>query len=467
MRFTARCAELLTQGQIRWSIPLSPATPNPRMVNALARALMAGDLSVEALVSRAGAALGREWRWLRPMAQRYVAWNAGRVRPRRDEVVQFLLGDRGFCGAIARLSKQLAIATLLSEPQEMQPVAAAAGWNLPAICSVGALADWLYLSEGELEWFADLKGIGSRMRCDPKLRHYHYRVLAKDGGSVRLIEAPKERLKEIQRRILRGILDWIPVHPAVHWFCEGRSIRTFVAPHVGKQVVLRMDLQDFFPSFAGARIQAFFRTAGYPEMVADRLGGLVKTATPGSVWKGFGSGIEASVLHEVRALYARPHLPQGAPTSPALANVCAYRMDCRLSGLARRVGASYTRYADDLAFSGDAVFARQARGIAAEIAAIAMDEGFTVNHRKTRVMGRGVRQSLAGLVANERVNVARDEYDLLKAILHNCVRFGAESQNREGHASFRMHLLGRVGFVESIHPEKGARLRRLFEQIVW
>ena len=466
MRFTARCAELLTQGQIRWSIPLSPSEPNSLMMNALARSLLAGELAVEGIVARMSATLGREWRWLKPLAQRYVVWNAGRVRPRRDEVVQFLLHDRGFQSAWARLSKELKVASFLTQGQEMQRVAAAEGWNLPAICSVGALADWLHLSEAELEWFADLKGLGSR-RCDSKLRHYHYRLLAKDGGSVRLIEAPKERLKEIQRRILWWILDFIPVHAAAHGFCEGRSIRTFVAPHVGQRVVLRMDLQDFFPSFAGARIQAFFRMAGYPEMVADRLGGLSTTGTPGSLWKELGRGIDGNVLHEARALYARPHLPQGAPTSPALANLCSYRMDCRLSGLALSVGASYTRYADDLAFSGDAVFARQVRGVAAEIAAIAMDEGFAVNHRKTRVMGQGVRQSLAGLVTNERVNVARDEYDLLKAILHNCVRFGPESQNREGLTSFRMHLLGRVGFVESIHPARGERLRSIFERIVW
>src|SRR5580698_701589 len=179
MRVTARCAELLTQGQIRWSIPLSHPEPNSLMMHALARSLLAGELATEAVVARMSVTLGREWRWLKPLAQRYVAWNAGRVRPRRDEVVQFLLHDPGFQGAWARLSKELKVASFLTQTQEMQPVAAAEGWNLPEICSVGALADWLHLSEGELEWFADLKGLGSR-RGDGKLKHYHYRLLAKD-----------------------------------------------------------------------------------------------------------------------------------------------------------------------------------------------------------------------------------------------------------------------------------------------
>jgi hypothetical protein len=82
-------------------------------------------------------------------------------------------------------------------------------------------------------------------------------------------------------------------------------------------------------------------------------------------------------------------------------------------------------------------------------------------------MRQGVRQYLTGLVANQRVNVVRADFDRLKAILHNCVRFGPASQNRDNHADFRAHLIGRLNFVEMINPEKGARLRRTFEQILW
>jgi len=209
---------------------------------------------------------------------------------------------------------------------------------------------------------------------------------------------------------------------------------------------------------------------GYPEQVADLLGGLCMTVTPSAVWKWAGKGagaIEAGVLSEARVLYARPRLPQGVPGSPTLANICAYRMDCRLSGLARAAGAEYTRYADDLAFSGDDDFARNAERFALEVAVILHDEGFAVHHRKTRIMRQGVRQHLAALVTNERVNVVRADFDRLKAILTNCVRLGPDSQNHEGHREFRLHLLGRVGFVEQIHPAKGARLRKIFEQIRW
>jgi RNA-directed DNA polymerase len=354
----------------------------------------------------------------------------------------------------------------LTEPNRMLPVAAAADWQIPAIDSVKKLADWLHLDIRELEWFADLKGLGSR-RCDIRLQHYHYRVLEKKSGSIRLIEAPKSRLKELQRQIQNQILRKIPSHPAVHGFVKGRSIRTFVAPHVGRHMVLRLDLQDFFPSLPAARIRALFRTAGYPEPIADLLGGLCTNAAPGDLWAQLTSDISGDLRREMRSLYGRPHLPQGAPTSPTLANLCAYRMDCRLLALAHAVNAGYTRYADDLAFSGDRAFERCVERFATHAAAIVIEEGFAVHHRKTLLMRQGVRQHLAGLVTNRRINVARMDFDRLKAILHNCIRHGPESQNRDHHAAFRSHLEGRVGFVEAINPIKGKRLREIFERIEW
>jgi RNA-directed DNA polymerase len=418
------------------------------ILRALARSILAGEATVDGIVARASRTLGRRWRWLRPLARRYVDAMSGRVRPRQRDVVEFLDNDRGVRRAWAEHFDELSVETWLTEPQQMQP-AAAGSWDLPAIESVGALAEWLLLYPSELEWFADLKGLGYKTKR-PRLRHYHYRVLAKGSGDIRLIEAPKPTLKELQRRILAEILNKIPAHPASHGFLRGRSIKTYVGPHVARRVVLKMDLQDFFANITGARIQTVFRTMGYPESVADLLGGICTNSVPGH-----------------GELYARPHLPQGAPTSPALANLCAYRVDCRLAGLARSVEANYTRYADDMAFSGDEDFERRVERFSTHVAVTLEEEGFSVNHRKTRIMRQGVRQRLAGLAANQGVNVIRADFDRLKATLTNCVRLGAASQNREGHPMFRAHLEGRVGFVESINPAKGARLRRVFEQIAW
>jgi hypothetical protein len=101
------------------------------------------------------------------------------------------------------------------------------------------------------------------------------------------------------------------------------------------------------------------------------------------------------------------------------------------------------------------------------VAAILLEEGFQVHHRKTRIMRQGVRQHLAGLVVNQQVNTPRIDFDRLKATLNNCVRQGPQSQNRENHPAFQAHLAGRIAFVESMNPAKGHRLRKTFEQIIW
>lgn len=429
-------------------------------LQAVARTLLAGELDAESAAVRAGETLGKQHKWLTGFAKRFVAAFAGRTRPREQDVVDFLLSDAVFMRQLPRLG----VARWMTEPQQMRPVDKAHGWDLPSIVNVRELAQWLAVSVADLEWFADLKGLLGRGKTS-FMDHYHYRLLTKQTGTVRVIEAPKTRLKELQQQILREILDRIPLHPVVHGFRRGRSIKTFVAGHTRQRVVLRMDLENFFPSISRARVQAFFRTAGYPEAVADLLGGICTNRTPRAVLRV--AGISPDVLQATRSVYDPPHLPQGAPTSPALANLCAYRTDCRLAGLALVAGAFYTRYADDLAFSGGEEFEGCVERFSTHVAAILMDEGFQVHHRKTRIMRQGVRQHLAGLVVNAKPNIRRTDYDQLKAILTNCLRHGGESQNREGHANFRAHLEGRVSFVEMIHAEKGLKLWRLLEQVNW
>jgi hypothetical protein len=141
-------------------------------------------------------------------------------------------------------------------------------------------------------------------------------------------------------------------------------------------------------------------------------------------------------------------------------------MDCRLFGLAQSIGATYTRYADDLAFSRGTLHLNAHR-FATHVAAIMHDEGFPVHHRKTRIMRQAVRQHLAGLVINHHPNIRRADYDRLKAILTNCLRQGPESQNREAHPRFRQHLEGRIEFVRMINPARAPHLRELFNQIKW
>lgn len=230
--------------------------PDSSLVQALAASFVAGEMTTSQVVARGASTLGRRWRWLSPLAQRYIEFFSGRTRPRRRDVIAFLLRDQGFLRASSKYSDELTIASRVTGPQRMQPAGPAAGWEVPPIESAGALAEWLAVDAREQQWFADLKGLASR-EWNSRLNHYKYQVVSKSDGGMRLIEAPKTRLRAIQRQILSGILENIPVHPAAHGFVKGRSIKSFVAPHVGQQIILRMDLKDFFPSFRAARVQSF------------------------------------------------------------------------------------------------------------------------------------------------------------------------------------------------------------------
>jgi retron-type reverse transcriptase len=266
-------------------------------------------------------------------------------------------------------------------------------------------------------------------------------------------------MKRIQRWLLRNVLAPIPVSDVAHGFVPGRSVRTFVAPHVGRAVVLRMDLQDFFPSVSCARVAALFRRVGYPRRIAATLAGLCTAPTPDTVLAEHPrEGVDLAQRFLANQRLRDPHLPQGAPTSPALSNLAAWRLDRRLAGLASGFGATMTRYADDLAFAGDETFAKSLRFFIPRVGAIALDEGFHINHRKTRVMHSGRRQHLCGVVVNDRMNMPRRERDRLRATLHNVAKHGLESQNREGHSDFRRHLEGKVAWAAALNPELGKRL---------
>jgi RNA-directed DNA polymerase len=429
----------------------------------LAQAFLAGDWTLDELVQRGALACGQRGRWLRPLARRVLAAFASQpAAPTAEALSQFLQSDTGF--QQARLRHHLGIRQFFWSAPTMRPASGPpAFWQVPALVTPAQLAEWLGLDLGDLHWFADCQGREAKVPPGP-LRHYSYHWLAKPSGRSRLLEAPKSRLKALQRRLLRDILEQMPAHDAVHGCRRGRSIHTYVEPHVGQRIVIRLDLKQFFPSVGAGRVRRLFETAGYPRAVVRLLTGLCTNVVPGDVldqpaWKGD--------RRVARALLTNPHLPQGAPTSPALANLCVHRLDCRLAALAEKLGARYTRYADDLAFSGGRELERAARRFQVQVGCIVLDEGFCLNMRKTRFMRRAIRQQLVGIVVNDRPNVIRCEYDTLRAVLHNCVCQGPESQNRAGHRRFRDHLLGRITYLEQFHRQRGLRLRALFEQIRW
>jgi hypothetical protein len=334
-----------------------------------------------------------------------------------------------------------------------------ARFGLPMLRTPEDVAQWLGVPVGTLAWLTH--------RCDeanrpasPRTSHYHYSWVRKVSGGWRLIEAPKRRLRDAQEQILREILDRVPPHSAAHGFVTGRSIISNAEPHAGQRVVVSFDLENFFPTVTFSRVVAVFRSLGYSREAAIWLGRLTTTRTPVALEHPQGEAWQVE-RHRVR------HLPQGAPTSPALANLSAFSLDLRLAGLARTFHAEYTRYADDLTFSGPERFLRALRVFIPLVRKIVRAERLRLNMAKRRVMRDNQQQRVTGAVVNERVNVPRRDFDRLKATLTNCVRRGPSTQNHERRPDFQAHLRGRIAHVEQLNPARGAKLLALFDQIDW
>jgi retron-type reverse transcriptase len=325
--------------------------------------------------------------------------------------------------------------------QEQSDVAKLNARGLPVMHTSTDLAARLGIKLGALRWL-------TYHRRAAAVVHYHRFEVAKKTGGLRCISAPKPALAQCQRWVLDNLLAPLEVGPQAHGFVPGRSIVTNARPHVGRAVVVNVDLRDFFPTVTFRRVKGLFHALGYSEHVATVLA-LLCTEPPRVP-----AEVDGKVYHV--ALGQRV-LPQGACTSPALTNALCRRLDRRLDALARRHGFAYTRYADDLTFSGDrpAAVGRLLRSVRS----ILEDEGFAEQPSKTRVMRRARRQEVTGVTVNSRPSICRKEVRALRALLHNAAKHGLESQNREGRPNFAAYLRGRVEYVCMVDPERAAALR--------
>jgi retron-type reverse transcriptase len=442
---------------------MSTRSLKSRFLENLASALLTGEWNAKLLRQRARLAAGESARWIPALVRRVI--DAYPDKPAFAPLIHFVTHDKGMRAVCS--SKPLRIRNIYAVPALMEsPPSAMGDIHLPAIPTEGALAHWLGVSMGRMLWLADAAGRNAKHREGP-LRAYRYCWVAKANGLQRLLEIPKSPLKQIQRKILAEILNKVPVHPAAHGFCPGRSIVTNAGVHCGKHIVVRYDLADFFPSVSATRVFRIFRTLGYPERVARLLTGFCSSTVPFDVLQSRPGSDSTEANYQGRVQLTSRHLPQGAPTSPAIANLAAFRLDRRLSRLAERLSADYTRYADDLTLSGTEDFGRHIKRISRLVDVIVREEGFRLNVAKTRTMRRSQRQIVAGVIVNATLNTTRSSFDRLKAILTNCIRTGPEKQNREKLDDFRAHLSGRIAHAASINPVRGRKLWMLFDRISW
>lgn len=443
-----------------------PHASEGALATTLANAFLASDEWSRAALFESGArVLGVRRRWLGPLITEVL-----RVYPRPPvasprELTSVIARSAPLLGALERAARRrvpIRIAHHIVVPTTAQPRDVRAH----PINTLAELSTLLELTLGELDWFADTKQWNRRAGPGP-LHHYRYEWRARPGRVPRLLEVPQSRLRAVQRTVLASILSPIPTHDAAHGFVPGRSATTGAAHHIGSEIVIALDLATFFARVTARRVYATLRQAGHPESVAHSLTGLCTNAVPHRVLSAMPPGGTLEARFALRQALSRAHLPQGAPTSPTLANLAVRRLDSRLNGWAAASGATYTRYADDLAFSGNAHQCQRADAFVHGVQRIVVAEGHQLNPLKTRVRVRSVRQTVTGIVVNERTNVTRADFDLLRATLHNCGLYGPASQNRARHPDFRAHLLGRIVWVESLNPSRGARLRAAFARIRW
>lgn len=320
----------------------------------------------------------------------------------------------------------------------------------------------LDLDEGELDWFADRQHRNNRA-TSARLRHYHYRIV----GRGRLLEIPKPRLMEIQRRLARHVTSALPLSVHAHGGVAGRGVRTATAPHAGHDVLVRFDLETFFAAVGDGRVHSVLRRLDADAEVAALVTGLCTAQVPADILARVQADPARDPANRWRSgrRLAVPHLPQGAPSSPSLANAVAGGLDRRLAALADSYAGQYTRYVDDLLISGNDL---PVGHLLDAVRTVVRDEGFRLNEAKTLIRRRARRQSALSVVLNDGPTIRRTQLDRLRAVLHNCAVHGPVSQTRDvDFDTFRRRLLGQVSWVNAIDPVRGAQLRAAFDRIAW
>jgi retron-type reverse transcriptase len=247
-------------------------------------------------------------------------------------------------------------------------------------------------------------------------RHYRHFHIAKRSGGERIITAPSPQLKRIQRWIARHLLGSQNIHDAATAYRAGASIVVNATPHTNKDFVFNADIKDFFGSIDIKRVYKLFRALGYRKTLARNL---------------------------TRLCTYRRKLPQGAPTSPAIANLVCVTLDEKLAQLCAQRGWAYTRYCDDITVSGDGLFGDGRQ----QIYRIVREEGFRINSRKVRLISKHGRQTVTGLVVNRKPNLPRRRRRQLRAIFHQA------SLHPDRYRHLHDNLQGQVALLEMVTPD--------------
>ncbi|WP_335041991.1 reverse transcriptase family protein [Nostoc sp.] len=342
---------------------------------------------------------------------------------------------------------------------------------------------------------ADLRLLVFSPKQDAATKHHYicFSIPKKTGGE-RIISAPTQNLKNVQYWILKNVLKKLEpsLHDAAHGFRNSeiikekhkinikffitqvlntkyisifykfrlilkliiyaialpeliqypkfgkrRSIVTNAEPHVGADVIINVDIKDFFHSISYRRVKGLFRSFGYSES-ASTIFALLCTVT--------------FVNH-------RSYLPQGAPTSPMITNLICRRLDRRLTQMTERFGFRYTRYADDLTFSASNESVCNIGKVLRHTEGIVKHEGFEINRDKTRIMRKSNRLEVTGIVVNSKPSISREKLKRFRATLYQIEKDGLEGKFWGNSTDVMSSIQGFANFVYMVDPQKGAKFR--------
>jgi hypothetical protein len=265
----------------------------------------------------------------------------------------------------------------------------------------------------------------SRIVFNPKY-FYHSFTIPKRNGTLRTIDSPSDVLLYIQRWIYNNILKNVKLDDNCMGFRAGYSIKNNVDKHLHKNIILKMDLKDFFPSICKKRVISVFRNIGYSPKISFILASLCTL---------------------------EDKLPQGVPTSPYLSNIIAKRLDIRLKSLCKKFDLQYTRYADDITISGNSL----PKKIINYIEEIVKNEGFEVNEKKTRLLYKNNRRIITGIsISSNKLTIPKKNKRDIRQSIFYIKQFGISNHLKKKKITdpiYLERLLGYLYFWKFVEPE--------------
>ena len=258
-------------------------------------------------------------------------------------------------------------------------------------------------------------------------KHYHNVFIPKSDGTKRKLSVPDLILKSVQRAIADNILAHYPVSKYATAYKVGSSVQKNARPHVKKEKILKLDIEGFFDNIIYSKVKDIvFYEEKYSEPIRILL---------------------------TMLCYYRESLPQGAPTSPAITNIMMYDFDERIGAYCSERGIAYTRYCDDMAFSG----AFDEKEVIAIVKAELQKLGLFLKNRKTAIVSNTKRQTVTGIVVNEKINLTKEYKKKIRQEMYYIKRFGIDSHLKKigilEKEQYIDSLLGRIAFVLQTIPK--------------